>query len=135
MKFAGNTTLSRLLFLALSCGTVLAKMPVFAQTTSKEATEATKQHNKQVLQELPFNNKQDFENANRGFIASLPEVKIAGAKGNTVWDLSTYAFLKQDVPPSANPSLWRIAQLNMTNGLFKVTDRIFITGPRGATHK
>uniref|UniRef100_UPI0011318B42 MBL fold metallo-hydrolase n=1 Tax=Listeria monocytogenes TaxID=1639 RepID=UPI0011318B42 len=24
-----------------------------------------------------------------------------------------------------NPSLWRIAQLNMTNGLFKVTDRVY----------
>ncbi len=98
---------------------------MFAQTTPKEATEATKQHNKQVLQELPFNNKQDFENANKGFIATLPEVKVVGANGNTVWDLGTYAFLKQDVPPTANPSLWRISQLNMTNGLFKVTERIY----------
>jgi len=103
----------------------LAETPVFAQTSPKEATDATKQHNKQVLQELPFNNKQDFENANKGFIATLPEVKIIGANGNTVWDLGTYAFLKQAVPPSANPSLWRISQLNMTNGLFKVTDRIY----------
>ena len=113
------------MFLALFCGTVLGEIPVFAQTTPKEATEATKQHNKQVLQELPFNNKQDFENANKGFIATLPDVKVVGAKGNTVWDLGTYAFLKQDVPPTANPSLWRISQLNMTNGLFKVTDRIY----------
>ena len=77
------------------------------------------------MQELPFNNKQDFENANKGFIATLPEVKVVGAKGNTVWDLGTYSFLKQDVPATANPSLWRIAQLNMTNGLFEVTDRIY----------
>ncbi|EJK6532429.1 MBL fold metallo-hydrolase, partial [Listeria monocytogenes] len=28
-------------------------------------------------------------------------------------------------PDSVNPSLWRIAQLNMTNGLFKVTDRVY----------
>ena len=125
MRFKENTTVSRLLFLALFCGTVLAEIPVFAQTTPKEATEATKQHNKQVLQELPFNNKTDFENANKGFIATLPDVKIVGAKGNTVWDLGTYTFLKQDVPPSANPSLWRISQLNMTNGLFKVSDRIY----------
>ena len=125
MKFRGTTTLPGLLLLALFCGSVLAEIPVLAQTAPKEATEATKQHNKQVLQELPFNNKQDFENANKGFIATLPEVKVVGAKGNTVWDLGTYAFLKQDVPPTANPSLWRISQLNMTNGLFKVTDRIY----------
>ena len=39
--------------------------------------------------------------------------------------MGSYSFLKQDVPPTANPSLWRIAQLNMTNGLFKVTERIY----------
>lgn len=93
--------------------------------TSKEPTEATKKHNNQVLQKLPFNDKKDFENAKRGFIATLPEVKVVGTKGNTVWDLGPYAFLKGDVPSSVNPSLWRIAQLNMTNGLFKVTDRIY----------
>ena len=117
--------LSRSSCLAVFCGIMLAGVPAFAQTAPKEATEATKQHNKQVLQELPFSNKQDFENAHKGFIATLPDVKIVGANGNSIWDLGTYAFLKRDVPPTANPSLWRIAQLNMTNGLFKVTDRIY----------
>ena len=117
--------LSRLSFIALFCGTVLAGIPAFAQTAPKEATEATKQHNKQVLQDLPFSNKQDFENANKGFIATLPDVKVVGANGNSIWDLGTYSFLRQDVPPTANPSLWRIAQLNTTNGLFKVTEHIY----------
>ena len=125
MKFIRSMSLSRLSRLTIFCGIVLAGISVFAQATPKEATEATKQHNKQVLQELPFNNKQDFENANKGFIATFPEVKVVGANGNTVWDLGTYSFLKQDVPATANPSLWRIAQLNMINGLFKVTGRIY----------
>lgn len=115
---------SRLAILVLLVGAVVAERTAIAQATPKEATEATKQHNSQMLSQLPFNSKQDFENASKGFIATLPEVKVVGAKGNTVWDLGPYAFLKQDAPPSANPSLWRIAQLNMTNGLFKVTDRI-----------
>jgi alkyl sulfatase BDS1-like metallo-beta-lactamase superfamily hydrolase len=44
---------------------------VSAQEQSKPATEATKKANAAVLQELPFSNKQDFENAQRGFMAPL----------------------------------------------------------------
>ena len=29
------------------------------------------------------------------------------------------------MPPTVNPSLWRQAQLNAINGLFKVTDRVY----------
>jgi alkyl sulfatase BDS1-like metallo-beta-lactamase superfamily hydrolase len=29
------------------------------------------------------------------------------------------------VPPTVNPSLWRQAQLNAINGLFKVTERVY----------
>jgi alkyl sulfatase BDS1-like metallo-beta-lactamase superfamily hydrolase len=36
-----------------------------------------------------------------------------------------YAFLKRESPPTVNPSLWRQAQLNATNGLFKVTDGVY----------
>ena len=33
-----------------------------------------------------------------------------------------YGFLDADAPPTVNPSLWRQAQLNAINGLFKVAD-------------
>lgn len=37
-----------------------------------------------------------------------------------------YGFLNQDrAPATVNPSLWRQAQLNMHNGLFQGTDRIY----------
>src|SRR5882762_9099918 len=36
-----------------------------------------------------------------------------------------YAFLKQEAPPTVNPSLWREAQLNAINGLFQVTDGVY----------
>lgn len=45
--------------------------------------------------------------------------------GHAVWDLEDYKFIEGEAPDSVNPSLWRIAQLNMTNGLFKVTDRVY----------
>jgi len=43
-----------------------------------------------------------------------------------VWNLSDYGFLEApEAPPTVNPSLWRMAQLNMNNGLFKVVDRVY----------
>jgi alkyl sulfatase BDS1-like metallo-beta-lactamase superfamily hydrolase len=91
-----------------------------------QATTITAQINAALLEELPFADQQDFEDAQHGFIASLPEVVIQSDDGRTVWSLAPYAFLEQEeAPPSVNPSLWRMAQLNMNNGLFEVTDRIY----------
>lgn len=92
----------------------------------KEATAATRGHHASVLQSLPFSDTQDFTDASRGFIASLPEVEIVNDQGRVVWSLRDYAFLAQeDAPDTVNPSLWRQARLNMHNGLFQVTDRIY----------
>ncbi len=97
-----------------------------AQVATKPATDETKQANAALLQKLPFADKTDFENANRGFIATVPELTIKDDKGNVVWSLVPYKFLEaEEAPDTVNPSLWRQAQLNMTNGLFKVTDRIY----------
>ncbi len=99
-----------------------------AGTPSKPASEFTKQANQAVLQELPFNDKQDFADAQKGLIAKQDVVTIKDAKGNVVWDLEAYKkfiSLSAPAPDSVNPSLWRNAQLNMINGLFKVTDRIY----------
>ena len=71
--------------------------------------------NKAVLSQLPFQDRQDFEDANRGFIAT-------SAAGHNP---DVYKFLARDPPPTVNPSLWRQAQLNEINGLFKVTDGIY----------
>jgi alkyl sulfatase BDS1-like metallo-beta-lactamase superfamily hydrolase len=36
------------------------------------------------LNELPFSDKSDFENAHRGFIAPLPSAQIRGDAGNAI---------------------------------------------------
>jgi len=36
-----------------------------------------------------------------------------------------YQFLQGDAPSTVNPSLWRLAQLNAINGLFKVVDGMY----------
>jgi len=95
---------------------------------SKPATAATQAANLQVQQSLPFQNKADFENAQKGFIATPKTLTIKDANGRVIWDLEAYkAFIGLDrpAPDTVNPSLWRNAQLGMLNGLFEVTDGIY----------
>ena len=92
----------------------------------EDATAVTRAQNRALLDVLPFRDTQDFEDARRGFLATLPEVVIRNAQGRVVWSLGEYAFLQEaEAPPTVNPSLWRQARLNMHHGLFRVTDRIY----------
>jgi alkyl sulfatase BDS1-like metallo-beta-lactamase superfamily hydrolase len=100
----------------------------WAATEPKNATEVTKKANAQVLKKLPFTNKQDFEDAKRGFISPLPNNGvIKNDKGRVVWDLTRFAFIKQGAPApdTVNPSLWRQSQLVIQGGLYKVVDGLY----------
>jgi len=110
---------------AVLCGVLAAS--AFAQEKTKPATEATKAANAEVLKELPFGDKQDFENAQRGFIEALPDKGVVkNAKGDVVYDAGQFEIpLDKSAPDTVNPSLWRVSQLNGLNGLFKVTDEIY----------
>ena len=91
-----------------------------------DPTAATKARNAAVLTELPFADQTDFADAQRGFVAGLADGAIRTPSGTAVWDLQPYAFLSDDAAPdSVNPSLWRMARLNMAAGLFKVCDRVW----------
>ena len=90
-----------------------------------DATPITRTLNRAVLDALPFADLQDFEDAARGLLGTLPEVEITNAQGRVVWSLREYAFLAEETaPPTVNPSLWRQARLNMHHGLFEVTEGI-----------
>lgn len=102
-----------------------APAPSIPKDAVAEATTSTKEMREKILKELPFSNKQDFEFAERGFIATLDNPKITDESGKVAFDLSSYGFLKGDAPESANPSLWRQAQLITKSGLYKVAERIY----------
>lgn len=85
-----------------------AQAPKAAETSVATA-------NRAVLSELPFGDRQDFEDANRGFIATT--VNTANPE--------PYKFLQGAAPSTVNPSLWRQAQLDAINGLFKVADGVY----------
>ncbi|MNF22891.1 Metallo-beta-lactamase superfamily protein [compost metagenome] len=98
-----------------------------ADDLRKDAAAATQSANDQLLKQLPFADKTDFENANKGFIAAIPSAPIKGEAGNLIWDPQKYGFIKEGekAPATVNPSLWRQAQLINISGLFKVTDGIY----------
>jgi alkyl sulfatase BDS1-like metallo-beta-lactamase superfamily hydrolase len=50
---------------------------------------------------------------------------IKAADGRVVWDMDSWGFLAGDCPDTANPSLWRQAQLTAKHGLYEVTDGIY----------
>ncbi|MNJ96681.1 Metallo-beta-lactamase superfamily protein [compost metagenome] len=90
------------------------------------ASSFTAQANQAVLNQLDFSNREDFEFATRGFIATLPDPHIKGKDGAVLYDLNAYAFLRdKSAPATANPSLWRQSQLTSLSGLYKVTDKIY----------
>lgn len=92
---------------------------------AKPASAATAAKNAEVLKQLPFADRIDFEEAKRGLVAPLRD-PIKAADGSPVWDIAAYDFLRADESPgSVNPSLWRMAQLNANAGLFRVADRIY----------
>lgn len=72
-----------------------------------------------------FADRQDFAFAERGFVGTRAEPKIAGPDGRTAWDLSAWDFLKGPAPASVNPSLWRQSQLLAKHGLFEVTPGVW----------
>jgi len=78
-----------------------------------------------TISSLPFDDTQDFEDANRGFIGRLEPCVIRAADGRVVWDNDSYAFLDGPAPDTVNPSLWRQSQLNAIQGLFKVVPGIY----------
>ena len=87
-----------------------------------------------MYQILDFADQQDFQDANRGFIAGLQPPRIItndipqfNALGFYAWNLEDYQFLNEsNAPPSANPSLWRQERLNNLNGLFVVlTNQVY----------
>ena len=93
----------------------------------KEPTEVTNAANEALKKFLPFNDKSDFDNTERGFIATLDgeDRKIKDTSGRVVYDLDRYNFLEGEAPDTVNPSLWRQSILNATDGLYEVGNGIY----------
>ncbi|WP_211327539.1 alkyl/aryl-sulfatase [Umboniibacter marinipuniceus] len=118
----------KIIFIWLAGCSMVVAGTAAASNESKPATEYTQFANQQVLESLPFNDKQDFEDASRGFLARPDTLTIRNEDGVVVWDLEQYKqFISLDTaaPDTVNPSLWRNTQLGMEHGLYEVREDIY----------
>lgn len=105
---------------AAVCGVLLAAsaglVPAHARQQGARGPEpAVRAAYDAALRELPFADTQDFADARRGFIATLPPR-----------DAGRYGFLDSETPPdTVHPSLWRLARLNAIHGLFEVVPGVY----------
>ena len=75
---------------------------------------------------LPFSDRRDFEEQQRGLIAERKDLKIMADSGNVAWDLERFQFLNEpEKIDSVHPSLLRISQLNNNYGLYEVIPGIY----------
>jgi alkyl sulfatase BDS1-like metallo-beta-lactamase superfamily hydrolase len=115
----------RAVVVAVACA--LGAASAGAQQIAPKAPEpATLKANADLVKSLPFANRQDFDDAMRGFVGTVPDALVPGTGPRPVWSMKPYDFLKaNEAADTVNPSLWRQAQLNAIHGLFKVTDRVY----------
>jgi len=87
-----------------------------------DASSFTIQKNEELKSVLTFEDKQDVDDAKRGFIATIDSGVIMNQNGSVSFSMKVWDFLKEDAPNTANPSLWRQSQLNSIHGLFEVVE-------------
>lgn len=93
-------------------------------TDPQTASASTRSLQDAVLEALPFHDRRQYDEAERGFVATLDPCLIHAEDGTVVWDMERFAFLADEAPDTVNPSLWRSAQLTSKHGLFTVADRV-----------
>ncbi len=91
------------------------------------ASEHTRRLHAAARDELPFEDREDFDDATRGLLARAQSLVLEDSRGRVVWDMDTYAFARPDrsAPETVHPSLWRLSQLNGVHGLFEVVPGIY----------
>jgi alkyl sulfatase BDS1-like metallo-beta-lactamase superfamily hydrolase len=76
--------------------------------------------------DLPFGDTRDFDELKKGFIAPMPDLKIASDAGGIAWDMERFQFLNEDREfDSIHPSLLRQSRLNNNYGLYEVIPGIY----------
>ncbi len=124
-----NSRLFRLIRIVIAFTAASSMMINTAYETdeAKAATQYTQQVNQNYAKSLPFSDRQDFDDAQRGFIAPLlDEGILRDANGKIYYRATDSKFdIHAAAPETVNPSLWRQSQIHGISGLFKVTDKMY----------
>ncbi|MEC9059133.1 MAG: MBL fold metallo-hydrolase, partial [Actinomycetota bacterium] len=95
-------------------------------TTPKGAAELTAAANAAAASLITFDDEADFQGAQKGLIATLPEARVL-VDDQVVWDCARYDFLRdnRESPDTVHPGLWRQGRLNAIHGLFEVMEGVW----------
>ena len=119
MTFIRRTTLVTIIVVAFSVNILAAEKHFHPK--GKMPSKFTIEPQKGQRASLPFDDRRDFEEAKKGFIAAPDYKKIMAEAGHVAWDIGSYEWLLQGKDfDSIHPSLQRQAILNMAYGLYEV---------------
>ncbi|MYT76558.1 Alkyl sulfatase BDS1, metallo-beta-lactamase superfamily [Streptomyces sp. MnatMP-M77] len=92
----------------------------------KPATEQTAAVNRDATARYAMEDRRDFADNDRGFLAPFPGT-VQAPDGRVLFDPAWFDYIGDDTPApdTVNPSLWRQSQLMRKGGLYKIADRIF----------
>ena len=76
--------------IAVGCSTA------HGQIAPKGPEPATLKANAEMAKTLPFADRQDFDDAMRGFVGTMPDALVPGTGPRPVWSMKPYDFLKQE---------------------------------------
>jgi len=100
--------------------------PTHFDKKGKQPSEFTVTRWQDLKNTLPFEDKRDFDEQKRGFIAKPDYTEIMADAGHVAWNMGRYEFLLKDQDyKSIHPSLQRQAVLNMNYGLYEVIPGIY----------
>jgi alkyl sulfatase BDS1-like metallo-beta-lactamase superfamily hydrolase len=93
----------------------------------KAATQVTAQQNRDAVALYDMQDRHDFADADRGFLAAIPDGRVVGDDGHVIFDLNALDYIADDAPApdTVNPSLWRQSQVMRRSGLYQVIDRLY----------
>jgi len=117
----------------LAAAALTTSLPANAQSDfghfdpkGKPPSEHTLKVFEEARKSLPFSDRRDFKEQERGLIAERKDLKIMADSGNVAWDMERYQFLNEpEKINSVHPSLLRMSQLNMNFGLYEVIPGIY----------
>ncbi|MGO1120659.1 alkyl/aryl-sulfatase [Rhodovibrionaceae bacterium A322] len=119
-KLALNST-SLVLASLLAVAAVSAQAQEHFDPKGKQPSQFTVEIQQQLRDSLPFEDKRDFEESQRGLLAVPDYRQIKKEDGTVAWDMASYDFLLNGEDyDSIHPSLQRQAILNMNYGLYEI---------------
>ncbi len=124
MNIISKTGLLTIILISFSLSAFAAEEHFHPQ--GKMPSKYTVELQNKLRQSLPFDDKQDFEEQKKGFIAAPEYKQIMAEAGHVAWDMGSYEWLLQGKDfDSIHPSLQRQAILNMNYGLYEVIPGIY----------